>query len=266
MVEPRIGAAAVKAVLIDIDGVLTVGWEPVEGAVRALQRIRDAGLPVRLLTNTTARPRSAIVKALAEAGFQVSPEEVLTAVAVTRAYLDRYHHGERIALLSSGDVKEDLKGLRMVPLDRNPEVVVFGGAGPEFDYQALNQVYARLRDDAHLIAMHRNTSWRTDGGLQLDSGAFLLGLERAAGVQATVLGKPSEHFFATALHDLGVGPREALMVGDDVEADVLGAQAVGIRGVLVRTGKFTRRSLAAAEGTPNHVIESFADLPGVLGV
>jgi HAD superfamily hydrolase (TIGR01450 family) len=130
----------------------------------------------------------------------------------------------------------------------------------------MNQVYARLRDDAHLIAMHRNTSWRTGGGLQLDSGAFLLGLEHAAGVQATVLGKPSEHFFATALQDLGVGPKEVLMVGDDIEADVLGAQAAGIRGVLVRTGKFTRRSLAAAGGTPDHVVESFADVPGLLGV
>jgi HAD superfamily hydrolase (TIGR01458 family) len=266
VVEPRIGAAGVKAVLIDIDGVLTVSWEPVEGAVRALQRLRDAQLPVRLLTNTTSRPRSAIVKALAEAGFQVAPEEVLTAVAVTRAYLDRHHHGERIAFLSSGDVREDLKGLRIVPLDGNPEVVVLGGAGPEFNYDTLNQVYARLVDDAHLIAMHRNTSWRTEAGLQLDSGAFLLGLEHAAGVTATVLGKPSDHFFATALHDLGVGPREALMVGDDVEADVLGAQAAGIRGVLVRTGKFTRRSLAAAEGTPDHVVESFADVPGLLGV
>jgi HAD superfamily hydrolase (TIGR01458 family) len=246
--------------------VLTVNWEPVEGAVRALQRIRDADLPVRLLTNTTARPRSAIVKALAEAGFQVSPEEVLTAVAVTRAYLDRHHHGERIAILSSGDVREDLKGLRLVALEANPEVVVVGGAGPEFSYDALNLAFARLRDDAHLIAMHRNTSWRTDAGLQLDSGAFVLGLERAAGVTATVLGKPSEHFFATALHDLGVGPKETLMIGDDVEADVLGAQGSGIRGVLVRTGKFTRRSLAAAEGTPDHVVESFADVPGLLGV
>jgi ribonucleotide monophosphatase NagD (HAD superfamily) len=110
--------------------------------------------------------------------------------------------------------------------------------------------------------MHRNLSWRTAEGLVLDSGAFTLGLERAAGVEATVVGKPSAQFFASVLGLLGVSAEEAVMVGDDIEADVLGAQAAGIRGVLVRTGKFRPQDLD--RGDPVHVIDSVADLPALL--
>lgn len=112
--------------------------------------------------------------------------------------------------------------------------------------------------------MHRNLYWRTDRGLQLDGGAFLLGLERAARTEAEITGKPSPAFFETALARLGAGPGEALMIGDDIESDVLAAQRTGITGVLVRTGKYLPESHRAADGTPDHVLDSFADLPRLL--
>jgi ribonucleotide monophosphatase NagD (HAD superfamily) len=128
-------------------------------------------------------------------------------------------------------------------------------------------VYRHLQRDAALVAMHRNLFWRTDAGLQLDAGAFLLGLERAADVEAVVLGKPSGAFFAAALSTLGVGRSEAVMVGDDLEADVLGAQRAGIPGVLVRTGKFTEKDEDGIDDDrPQHVVDSIADLPELLGL
>jgi ribonucleotide monophosphatase NagD (HAD superfamily) len=114
--------------------------------------------------------------------------------------------------------------------------------------------------------MHRNLYWRTDAGLQLDTGAFLLGLERAAGVEAEVVGKPSGAFFAAALARLGVGAAQAVMVGDDIEADVLAAQREGIAGVLVRTGKYAPEAVRRAGGVPDRVVDSFADVPGLLGL
>jgi ribonucleotide monophosphatase NagD (HAD superfamily) len=112
--------------------------------------------------------------------------------------------------------------------------------------------------------MHRNLYWRTAEGLRLDSGAFLAGLEQAARVEAEITGKPARAFFEAALARLGAGAGETVMVGDDVESDVLGAQRAGITGVLVRTGKFQPEVLQAADGTPDHVIDSFADLPALL--
>ncbi|SOE07698.1 TIGR01458 family HAD-type hydrolase [Streptomyces sp. Ag109_G2-15] len=255
---------SVRAVLIDIDGVLTVSWEPLPGAVEALREIRAAGLGVALVTNTTSRTRASIAEALAGAGFEVGAEDVLTAPALTAAHLAEHFPGARCALLNSGDIEADLSGITLV--DDRPDVVVVGGAGPEFDYAALNRAFGYLQRGARLLAVHRNLYWRTEAGLQLDSGAFLLGLEKAARVEAEVMGKPSPAFFEAALARLGVTADQALMVGDDIESDVLGAQRIGITGVLVRTGKYQPETLASASGTPDHVVDSFADLPALLGL
>jgi HAD superfamily hydrolase (TIGR01458 family) len=256
----------IRAVLLDIDGTLTVSWRPVPGAVEAVSRLRDAGLAVALVTNATSRTRAQIASALSEAGFQAGRDDIFTTAAITAAYLARKYPGARCCLLNSGEVTEDLAGVTIVGGEGAvPDVVILGGAGPEFSYQALNQVFGHLLNGARLVAMSRTMYWRTETGLQLDTGAFLAGLEQAAGVQAEVTGKPSAAFFATALAAVGADPSEAVMVGDDIEADVLGAQRHGLAGVLVRTGKYRPESERSASGVPDNIIDSVADLPALLG-
>jgi HAD superfamily hydrolase (TIGR01458 family) len=265
-----------RAVLVDIDGVLTVSWKPLPGAVGALREIRGAGLEVALVTNTTSRTRASIAGVLTGAGFPVTADDILTAPTVTAAYLARHCPGARCALLNSGDdIREDLTGVRLTGYDDTDsdmdpdvdvDVVIVGGAGPGFDYVALNRAFGQLQRGARLVAMHRNLYWRTDDGLQLDSGAFLLGLERAARREAEITGKPSAAFFEAALAHLGVAAGDALMVGDDIESDVLAAQRAGITGVLVRTGKYLPETQRDAGGSPDHVVDSFADLPALLGL
>jgi HAD superfamily hydrolase (TIGR01458 family) len=164
--------------------------------------------------------------------------------------------------LNSGDIRADLSGLTIVESD--PDVVVLGGAGPEFGYAELDGVFGHLQRGAALVAMHRNLYWQTAEGLRLDTGAFLLGLERAAGVEAEVVGKPAEAFFTSTLSALGAGPEQALMIGDDIEADVLAAQRHGLTGVLVKTGKYRPETHRDAPQSPDHVLDSFADLPAFL--
>jgi HAD superfamily hydrolase (TIGR01458 family) len=258
---------SVRAVLIDIDGVLTVSWQPLPGAVEALREIREAGSTVALVTNTTSRTRASIAATLQDAGFQVAAQDILTAPAVTAAYLAEHWPGARCALLNSGDIRADLGDVTLVDpadSDSDVDVVVVGGAGPEFDYAALDGAFRHLQRGARLVAMHRNLYWRTEDGLRLDSGAFLLGLERAARVEAEVTGKPSPAFFEAALGHVGVAAGEAVMIGDDIESDVLAAQRAGITGVLVKTGKYLPETHEAASGTPDHVLDSFADLPALL--
>ncbi|MET9856513.1 HAD-IIA family hydrolase [Streptomyces sp. NPDC006450] len=262
----------IGAVLIDIDGVLTVSWKPLPGSVEAMRQLRSAGLPLVLVTNNTSRTRASIAAKLAGAGFPVGVDDILTAPAATAAYLREHYPGARCLLLNTGDVRDDLAGVPLVE-DAEPEsdaegavpdVVVFGGAGGAFGYEALNRAFRHLQQGARLVAMHRNLYWRTAAGLDLDTGAFLLGLERAARVEAEVTGKPAEAFFAAALAHVGVTPSEALMVGDDIESDVLAAQRIGITGVLVKTGKYLPETHRAADGTPDHVLDSFADVPALL--
>src|SRR5262249_16868939 len=139
-----------------------------------------------------------------------------------------------------------------------------GGAGPASSHQGLTGAFGHLRRGARLVAMPRGLYWRTAGGLQLDSGAFVAGLEQASGTEAEVVGKPAPAFFAAALAHLGAGAAGTLMVGDDIENDVLAAQRQGLTGVLVKTGKYLPRAHHSASGAPDHVLDSFADLPALL--
>jgi HAD superfamily hydrolase (TIGR01458 family) len=255
----------VGAVLIDIDGVLTVSWQPLPGAVVALQQLRERALPLALVTNTTSRSRASIASALAGAGFAVTAADILTAPVIAAAYLAEHYPGARCLLLNGGDIGEDLAGVRLAEEDGGEaDVVLVGGAGREFSYQALNRAFGHLQRGARLVAMHRGLYWRTSEGLQLDSGAFVAGLEMAAGATAEVVGKPAPAFFTAALAQLGASPAGTLMVGDDIENDVLAAQRQGLTGVLVKTGKYLPRALRTASGTPDHVLGSFADLPALL--
>jgi HAD superfamily hydrolase (TIGR01458 family) len=256
----------INAVLLDIDGVLTTSWRPLPGSVEALEWLRARAYPLALVTNTTSRSRASIAATLARGGFPVGAQDILTAPVIAAAYLAEHHTGARCLLLNSGDIAEDLTALVIARAD-DPgpvDVVLVGGAGPEFSYQALNAAFGFLERGAKLIAMHRGLYWRTDEGLQLDSGAFLAGLEQAAAVQADVIGKPAPAFFAAALAHLHADAAHTVMVGDDIEADVLAAQRHGLTGALVKTGKYLPRTHHNASGTPDHVLGSVADLPALL--
>jgi HAD superfamily hydrolase (TIGR01458 family) len=255
----------VSAALIDIDGVLTVSWEPISGAVAALEQLRTAGIPLALVTNTTSRSRASMATTLATAGFPVTSSDILTAPAVAAVYLREHHPGARCLLLNSGDIGTDLAAIELAgDDDLAVDVVLIGGAGPEFSYHALNRAFGCLQAGARLVAMSRGMYWRTSNGLQLDCGAFVAGLEQATGTEAEVVGKPAGSFFDAALAHLGVAAEDALMIGDDIDNDVLAAQRCGLTGVLVRTGKYQPRTHAAAAPPPDHVIDSIADLPELL--
>ena len=141
------------------------------------------------------------------------------------------------------------------------DVVVVGGAGLNFTHVELNRAFGHLLDGATFVAMHRNLYWRTASGMELDTGAYVAALEEASGLTPEVLGKPSEDVFATGVAELGLTADRVAMVGDDIENDVLAAQGCGLRGVLVRTGKFRPQALDRASGRPDHVVGSFAEVP-----
>jgi len=255
--------AEIDGVLLDMDGVLAQSWRPLPGAVDAIAALRQQDTPFLVVSNTTTHSRAAFARTLAEAGLPLEPGEVMTAVAGTASYLRHRHPGARVFVLTDGDPSDDLEGVDVV--DSAPaDVVVLGGASDDFTYAALNEIFRMVTEGAALVAMHRNLYWRTDDGLQLDSGAFLAGLELATGATATVCGKPSPQFFAEAVAVLGTAPDRTAMVGDDVVNDVLGAQAAGLVGVLVRTGKFRPSDLGRDDGAPDVVIDSIADLPALL--
>lgn len=255
--------ARIDAVLLDIDGVLVVSWEPLPGAIETIEWLRAREVPFRLITNTTTHTRAKLARTLTDAGIAVSPEEVFTAVVATATYLRDAHPGARVFVLSDGDARADLQGIELV--EGEADVVVLGGAYDGFDYTTMNRVFRMLMDGADLVAMHRNLYWRTNEGWQLDGGAYVAALEEATGRRAVVCGKPASAYFASALEQVGLPAERTAMVGDDVVNDVRGAQAAGLTGVLVRTGKFRQEDLeGGAEVEPDVVIDSIAGVPELL--
>ncbi|MFZ2175584.1 MAG: HAD-IIA family hydrolase [Rhodococcus sp. (in: high G+C Gram-positive bacteria)] len=254
--------AGIKGVLLDIDGVLVTSWHPIGGAVDAMRELRERGLARAYLTNTTSRTCREIAESLRAAGFEADPDEIVTAARLTAEYLRSTYPGARVWVLNSGDITPDLDGIELD--EHDPQVVVLGGAGPEFTHRALSRVLELMFDGVPVVAMHRGTTWATRDGLRLDTGAYLPGLEEVSGASVVSVGKPSLSAFLTATDVMGTEPDATVMVGDDLTADVLAAQSVGLTGVLVRTGKFRQSVLDLSERRPDHVIDSVAQLPALL--
>ena len=251
----------IRAVLLDLDGVLYVEDEPVPGAREAVADLRERGLALRFVTNTTARPRRRILERLERLGFALDPAELSTPAALAvRLCRDRGHR--RVALVMNEDVKEDFAELEEV--SHGAEAVVVGDLGADFAYDVLNRAFRQLMDGAELIALQKNRFWMTPDGLSLDVGPFVAALEYAARREALVVGKPAEAFFTTTLAGIPAEPDAAAMVGDDVESDVGGALGAGLAGVLVRTGKYRKDAVRESGVEPTAIVDSVADVPALL--
>jgi HAD superfamily hydrolase (TIGR01450 family) len=274
----NLGSMAIGGVLFDIDGVLVTSWQAIPGAAEALRVLADNQIARTYLTNTTTRTRSQIAGLLTEAGMDVTADEVITAAVLTAGYVRDRYPGARCFLVNSGQIGEDMPGVDVVyasevgdAVPETPDVILLGGAGPEYDHVTLSRVYDWMAQGVPVVAMHRSTSWNTTEGLRIDTGMYLIGMEETSGRKATAVGKPAPEGFLASASRLGVDPDEMYMVGDDLNNDVLAAQVVGMTGVLVRTGKFRQDTLDrwAADDfamQPNHVIESVANLPELLGL
>jgi len=186
-------------------------------------------------------------------GFEVGEAEVFTPAL---AAVGRIGPGTCFALVDDS-LRGDIAGLEMT--EDSPDYVLVGDLGEGFTYERLNPAFRHLMEGAELVALQKNRYWQTDSGLALDAGSFVAALEFASGKHASVVGKPEREFFRLALEDLGLEAGQVAMVGDDAEADVVGAKRAGLVGIQVRTGKWQ-----ADDGEADLVIDSVADLPEVV--
>ena len=253
-----------KTVLLDIDGVLTISWRALPGAAATLRWLRNQRIAFALVTNTSSKSRREIAAILKAQGMEVDAAGIFTAVSSASRYLSTRYPGTRCLVINEGSLDDDLIGVDTVGPD-SPNVVLLGGAGPSIGYCELDAVFKLAVDGVPVVALHRNTRFQTAEGPALDMGAFVVGLEAAAGIEIPVVGKPAPEFFHAALLDLGADINEAIIVGDDIDSDVRGGQAVGMTGVLIKTGKYRSSDLETEGRAPDHVIEDIGQLPQLLG-
>lgn len=247
-----------KNLLFDMDGVLYEGERKLPGAVEVIDWCRNQGIPHRFLTNTTSRPRIALLKKLASMGIEIGVDELITPPVAASEWLVRHVTGE-VALFVSEGTHADFEGIALADIKSvKVAAVVVGDLGAGWDFLTYNRVFRLLMEnpDAPLVALGMTRYWQAEEGLRLDVGPFVKGLEYATGREAVVMGKPAAAFYHAALSQLHADAAETLMIGDDIHGDIDGAQNTGIRGVLVNTGKFRPADLELG-------IEPFAVLGGI---
>ena len=254
-----------NAFLLDLDGTLYGEHGPIPGAVDALAALRRRGVPFRCVTNTTRRSRRLLAERLAGYGFDVQPEEIVTAVMAAVELL-RARGVRRVAPYVAEVTREDLAQFDLA--SKQPEVVLVGDLGEAWDFATLNGAFHQLMGGADLVALQRDRYWQKGDALALDAGPFVAALEYATGKTATVTGKPSGSFFRAAVASLrtaGVTSGEGVvMVGDDIWGDVEGAHGAGLEAWLVRTGKYRDEVYARSGIVAERVIASVAELPALV--
>jgi len=251
------GLSPVNGLLIDLEGTVYEAGRAIPGAREALAELARRGVPHVFVTNTTSRPRRALVAELAAMGIDVKPERIFTAPVAAREYLTA-RAWRRCHLLVRPAVLEDLDGIQSD--DDSPQAVVVGDVGEEFSYERLNCAFRLLLGGAQLVTLARNRFYRAADGLVLDQGPFVAALEHASGKEAILVGKPAPTFYRAALSALGLPAAQVAVIGDDLEAEVVGAQAAGMRGILVRTGKFREDELARSSARPDEILDSLAEV------
>jgi HAD superfamily hydrolase (TIGR01458 family) len=222
----------IDVLLLDLSGVLYDGDRVIPGAPEAVARARDGGIPVRFITNTSQKTRSGLLAHLSGMGFEVSPDELFSAVDAARGWLEQ--RDLRPWCLVHRDIRSEFEDLA----SEDPNAVLITDAAEDFTYANLNRAFQLCLAGAPLVGVGRNRYFKSGDDLLLDAGPFIRAVEFAADVEATIVGKPAAAFFRLALQSTGVAPAQALMVGDDVFGDVQGALAAGLAGCLVRTGKY----------------------------
>lgn len=244
----------IKAVLLDVGGVVYVGERPLPGALAAIERLKAAGLGLRYITNTTSQPLRAMAAKLRGLGIPLEAGELFMPAVAARRFLQE--QGLSPFLLVAPALEEDFAGLPAGPHD----AVVVGDAGPGFSYRAMNRAFRLLQDGAAFLALARNRSYQdADQELSLDAGPFVAALEYATRREATLFGKPSADFFRAAVASLGCRAEDAVMIGDDAEMDVAGAISAGLRGLLVRSGKYRAGDEAKVEPKPTRIAADLAE-------
>jgi glycerol-1-phosphatase len=248
--------------LVDLDGVVWIGPDPVPGSAETLRTLLDAGKRVVFVTNNPGKPPTAYAERLRELGVDVAPEQIVTAGMVAARLAGEAAGGGGSAFVIGASALKEMvaaTGARVLEGEEGREadvVVVSGHRG--FDYAELLTSKRALDRGAALVATSHDPTMPFPGGEVPGTGAVLAAVETASGRRAEIAGKPERHLFEMATEAAGGG--RLAMVGDRVSSDVAGGRAAGLETILVLSGTTSREEAASADPAPDHVLASLSGL------
>lgn len=249
----------IRGMIFDIDGVLEFQGELYPGAIETIDWLKQKGIVVRFLTNSTLKSRRSCAERLQHQGFSIEEEEVVTASYATAHYLKSLHPMSCWVMLE----REGLEEFREFRQDAvRPEYLVIGDNRSLFDFDHLNKALRLLFGGARLIGMQPELVDASMGDWELNVGSWVNMLETASGVKATYIGKPAPYIFELTVKSMGLSKEEIVMVGDKVATDLVGAYHFGLRSVLLQTGEFDLTELDS-QMHPDFMLESIRDIPAL---
>ena len=271
--------------LVDLDGVVYRGADPVPGVAAVLADRAARGDDVVYVTNNSMHYRADYQTRLAGMGCPVSPDAVVSSARATALYLRDHDPGiRRVLVLGGSGLERELRdagydvvtsGVAATRMSQesidgfaaagNPDAVVVG-LDPNLTYTRLVVASDSIRAGAHFIATNRDPVYPTERGLRPGAGSIVIALESATGVVPVSIGKPAPYLLEAAAHVAGRDPAEAIMIGDGIATDLAAAHAVGARSVLMLTGVTTRAEVEAlpADQQPTAVAADAAELAATL--
>lgn len=249
------------AILFDLDGVLYEGDKVITGAAEVIDWVNKKHIPHLFLTNTTSKPRSALVDKLSGFGIETQVDQYLTPPLAAIEMLNKKQIKHIAAFVPDVTLLEFSGFTLCHDVDDEVEAVVIGDLARDWSFKKLNDAFLFLMNnpDALLIALGMTRFWRTQDGLQLDAGPFVKALEYATGREAVVTGKPAAAFYHAAMNRLSFD-KDIFMIGDDIRGDIEAAQQVGLKTIQVRSGKFSESDLDMGI-KPDVIFNTIADLP-----
>lgn len=251
-----------QLIMLDLDGTLYVGKQPIPGAIDCIQCLRERGITMRFLTNTTTKSQSELVSHLRSMGFTLEQDELISAPVGAKLELLNLQQQSgrplRIWPVVAEGIKQDFADFCWD--EHAPDYVVLGDIGDTWDLNLINRLFNVMHSGAELIALHKNRFWQTEDGLKADIGFFVAGLEYVCSKNARIMGKPNRDFYQRVLDSAKVTAQDAVMVGDDIDSDVGGAQQMGMKGCLVRTGKYRAAYAEQSSVRPDYILDSVAEL------
>ena len=245
--------------LIDMDGVIYRGAKLIKGADRFIGDLLARNIPFLFLTNNSQRTRRDVVTKLKHLGIDVKERHIFTSAMATARFLARQKPGGTAFVIGEGGLQTALHHNGYSIVDKDPDYVVVG-EGRTFTFETMEAALGMIQKGSKLVATNLDPNCPSASGSRPGCGAIVAMLEKASGIQAFGLGKPSPVMVREAMEELGLEAKETIIIGDTMETDILGGIQLGCRSILVLSGGSRREDLARFAYRPDKVVASIKEL------
>jgi len=253
---------AVRAVLLDMDGVVYVGNDPLPGVQNLLDYLEATGRQWLFVTNNSSRTPKQFIEKISKMGFRATEDHILSSALATASWLkEEYPDGARLFVIGEEGLRWALErqGFTLVE-DYTQAQIVVSGIDFHVRYERLADATLAIHAGARYVATNSDASFPSERGEIPGTGAIIALLQTATGVTPTIIGKPNAGMFEQAMHKLGTTPATTLMVGDRYETDIEGAVRLGLATAAVLTGISPKEQFESAALRPSWIFPGLPEL------